>query len=254
MPANVSDERSFLALIKVHLIAPYAHRVPVQSHDECFGRKFDPDRIWPDVDIHSKLREGNRELYSSGFIHVPCPQNINRRHSDSIIVSVGAMYHGNALPHEALSAYGVYFSFYSPYNFNGTIAGLADSSQTAELHACIQALTKIELLQTARNKGVRVIGYPKKMTQIIVKADSEYLIKGMTEHIEKWKKNGYRNSKGKQLKNVDLFQLIDDKTESLAKEGAAVSFWHVQCAHNREAHTLANAALDGKIQPAIKGF
>ncbi|KAI4244022.1 MAG: hypothetical protein LQ352_006936, partial [Teloschistes flavicans] len=230
-------------------------RLPVQAHDECFGRKFDPDRIWgPDAEIHSKLREGNRDLYASGFIHVPCPQNINRRHSDSIIVSTGAMYRANALPGDAQSAYGVYFSFFSPYNFNGTIAELVDSSQTAELHACVQALTKIQLLQTARNKGIRVIAYPERMTQIIVKADSEYLVRGMTEHIDKWKKNGYKNSKGKQLKNVDLFQLIEQKIESLAQEGAAVSFWHVTCPHNREAHALANAALDGRIQPAIKGF
>jgi ribonuclease HI len=39
---------------------------------------------------------------------------------------------------------------------------------------------------------------------VTIKADSEYLVNGMTEWILKWEKNGYTNAKGTRVVNREL--------------------------------------------------
>lgn len=61
--------------------------------------------------------------------------------------------------------------------------------------------------------------YP--LQQVVIKADSEYVVKGMTEWIFKWQKNGFRNSKEKPLENSIVFrelQLLVTKLNRMTVE------------------------------------
>lgn len=49
----------------------------------------------------------------------------------------------------------------------------------------------------------------KEEVSITIVTDSEYVMKGITERIANWKKKGWRISKTKPLKNVDLWQELD---------------------------------------------
>ncbi|MDR2742159.1 MAG: ribonuclease HI [Treponema sp.] len=68
-----------------------------------------------------------------------------------------------------------------------------------ELTAALRALEMLSKLNIA----------PK---QVIVHTDSQYVQKGMTEWIVSWKKNGWRTSDRKAVKNQDLWQRLDVAT------------------------------------------
>ena len=45
---------------------------------------------------------------------------------------------------------------------------------------------------------------PEHLSTVLIYTDSQYLMKGITEWIKGWKKNGWKNSKREPVKNVDL--------------------------------------------------
>ncbi|MDR2701313.1 MAG: ribonuclease HI [Spirochaetaceae bacterium] len=51
--------------------------------------------------------------------------------------------------------------------------------------------------------------------QAVVYTDSQYVQKGITEWIHKWKENSWRNSDKKPVKNQDLWLLLDNLAEEL---------------------------------------
>ncbi|MBR6355599.1 MAG: ribonuclease HI [Alphaproteobacteria bacterium] len=51
----------------------------------------------------------------------------------------------------------------------------------------------------------------KKTCNISLYTDSQYVMKGITEWMEKWKQNGWRTAHKKQdVKNIDLWQQLDE--------------------------------------------
>ena len=55
--------------------------------------------------------------------------------------------------------------------------------------------------------GLRSLSHP---CQIAVTTDSQYVQKGITEWIHGWKKRGWRTADKKPVKNIDLWQALDD--------------------------------------------
>jgi ribonuclease HI len=49
----------------------------------------------------------------------------------------------------------------------------------------------------------------KKASSIDIFTDSKYVMKGMTEWVEAWKKRGWRTAAKKPVKNVDLWQRLE---------------------------------------------
>lgn len=71
-----------------------------------------------------------------------------------------------------------------------------------------------ELLTTNnRMELMAVIGGLKSLTRpcrVAVTTDSQYVQKGITEWIHSWKKRGWRTADKKPVKNVDLWQILDE--------------------------------------------
>ena len=82
------------------------------------------------------------------------------------------------------------------------------------------------------------------LTRVVIKADSEYLVKGMTTRVFKWKENGFLTSRNTPVVNADLFKAIDQEIETLNKNGVGVQFWHVPRDQNTMADYLASCKLD----------
>jgi len=51
----------------------------------------------------------------------------------------------------------------------------------------------------------------KKSSKVKIYTDSKYAMEGITKWIENWKKNNWRNSNRKPVKNADLWQKLDDE-------------------------------------------
>ena len=83
----------------------------------------------------------------------------------------------------------------------------------------------------------------KRTCKIHLHTDSTYLRDGMTSWIHNWKRNGWRTTAKKPVKNVDLWQRLDEAIQSHNIE------WHWIKGHagdpgNEAADALARQGLD----------
>lgn len=93
---------------------------------------------------------------------------------------------------------------------------------------------------TAAVKGLEAL---KRACEVELYTDSQYLRQGMMSWMEKWKKNGWKNSKREQVKNADLWQELDEQASKHKIN------WHWVKGHsghpeNERADQLANQAID----------
>ena len=95
-----------------------------------------------------------------------------------------------------------------------------------ELMAAIQALESL-----------------KRGCKVNLTTDSEYLRKGITEWLSQWKQRGWRTAAKKPVKNVDLWQRLEQAIEDHDVD------WHWVKGHsghdeNERADQLANRGID----------
>ena len=50
----------------------------------------------------------------------------------------------------------------------------------------------------------------KRSCKIVIHTDSTYVMKGMTEWMDNWKRRGWKTADKKPVKNVDLWQRLDE--------------------------------------------
>lgn len=64
--------------------------------------------------------------------------------------------------------------------------------------------------------------------RITLRADSEYVLKGLSEWLPSWKRNGWRGASGKPVKNLRLWQDLDAAYQALQAKADAVTLIHVR--------------------------
>ena len=82
----------------------------------------------------------------------------------------------------------------------------------------------------------------KRPVRVELHTDSEYLRKGITEWIGKWKQNGWKTAAKKPVKNADLWQLLDEARQRHNVEWHWVK-GHAGVPENERADELARAGL-----------
>ena len=95
-----------------------------------------------------------------------------------------------------------------------------------ELMAVIQALESI-----------------KRDATVKVTSDSQYVLKGISEWMENWKKRGWKTAAKKPVKNVDLWQRLDKARENHRIEWVWIK-GHSGHTENEIADMLANQGID----------
>ena len=85
----------------------------------------------------------------------------------------------------------------------------ATTNNRMELTAAIEALAAVKAADTVR-----------------IHTDSTYVRDGITQWIDRWKKNGWRTAARKPVKNEDLWRLLDDTRARHTVE------WHWVRGHN----------------------
>ena len=91
--------------------------------------------------------------------------------------------------------------------------------------------------------AIAALGTLKHTCKVHLHTDSTYLRDGMTSWIHNWKRNGWRTTAKKPVKNVDLWQRLDEAIQSHDIE------WHWIKGHagdpgNEAADALARQGLD----------
>ncbi|KAJ5715715.1 uncharacterized protein N7483_012896 [Penicillium malachiteum] len=81
-----------------------------------------------------------------------------------------------------------------------------------------------------------------QLRPIVLKSDSEYVVRGLTEWLPKWKKNGWKNAKGLPIANSALFKCIEELIDQLDQK-ICFKFWVVPREQNKMADLPAKSAL-----------
>lgn len=96
---------------------------------------------------------------------------------------------------------------------------------------------------------IRALAAMKRPIDGRIHTDSQYVLKGMSEWIHGWKRNGWRTSDKKPVKNVDLWQELD----GLCAQHRLQWIWvkgHAGHPENERADALANRGIDELKIPA----
>ncbi|CZR35881.1 uncharacterized protein FPRO_03859 [Fusarium proliferatum ET1] len=214
-----------------------------EDHEWVKNRKFEPySRYGDDVELDLIQVPSLDEdwVYLACENDHPCSRCARiTPHIDCIFIAVDGACRGNGTPN-AKAAIGVFFGETSPFNRSLLLRQVPVTNQIAELNAGIAALEQaLEILRS------EVLG-EDSLHKVIIKADSEYLVKGMTEWVFKWEVNGYKNAKRDPVKNSTLFQKLQSLIEALNASNVEVLFWHVPREMNKEADKLANQAFNSR--------
>ncbi len=110
--------------------------------------------------------------------------------------------------------------------------GETDSTNNRmELTAAIEALTAL-----------------KRPCEVVLHTDSEYVKKGITEWMKKWKRNGWKTRSGP-VKNVDLWQQLDEQVERHHVKWQWVR-GHSGVEENERCDELVRMAIDAIREPS----
>ncbi|KAF7197714.1 Ribonuclease H [Pseudocercospora fuligena] len=113
------------------------------------------------------------------------------------------------------------------------------TSHRAELRAAIGAL------QCGR-------WYNLGMKNIVIASCSDYLVLGITEKIEVWREQGWRDTSGTVIANLDLWKALLCEIDHYSDFDTKVYFWKIGDNDNTEAHAAARSAAI--LLPDIKQY
>lgn len=193
-----------------------------------FGRPtFTPDKL---IKYSSKWQYGR-------LMNFPYRGSHWRPRMKSIVVSIDGGSRGNDSTNpNSKAAYGVSFGPGCIWNVCHVLKATdPQTSSRAELEAVRQAL---HVVLTRRTQG-EFDGW----REVIIKTDSYYVAKSLSQHIWEWEVNGYRKADGTPVKHADLIQDIHATIVAM-EQHMAVRFWRVDRQWNAEADVLVNRALD----------
>ncbi|MBS1198920.1 MAG: ribonuclease [Proteobacteria bacterium] len=91
--------------------------------------------------------------------------------------------------------------------------------------------------------AIRALSALKRPVSARVHSDSQYVLKGINTWIHAWKKNGWRTSDKKPVKNADLWQALEQAASPHQLEWIWVK-GHAGHPENERADALANRGID----------
>lgn len=131
-----------------------------------------------------------------------------------IFVDGSAINNGSSI---ARAGYGVVFAplqWFAPISGRLEQDGNPQTSNRAELRAVLASLT----LRFWAGEG---------FSRIVIACDSEYVVRGISIWIFKWRTNGWKTASGSPVVNQDLWQKLDLKLRGMEEKGMLVLFWKI---------------------------
>lgn len=197
-------------------------------------RRFRPERFYG-----ADYRPEDIEVARGQWVHT-CSQTPGSDTAVIQLTTIVAAFDGACLRNGkpgALGAVGVYFGPKNPWNKRQKLyPEMTHTSQLAELIGC-RGVTRFVLAMLKPEKRPDI-------ETLIIKSDSEYVIRGLTEYMPKWKSNGWRNAKGLRVANAEVFREIEANIRILEEQKAIrVYLWAVPRSMNEDADLLAKREL-----------
>ena len=90
---------------------------------------------------------------------------------------------------------------------------------------------------------IKALEYLTEPHQIVLTTDSKYVIGGINDWMDNWKKRGWRNAKGEPVKNKELWLQLDQLVSKHKIEWQWVK-GHSGDIGNETADMLANRGID----------
>ncbi|MEL7045178.1 MAG: ribonuclease HI [Pseudomonadota bacterium] len=87
----------------------------------------------------------------------------------------------------------------------------------------------------------------KTSCRVVLTTDSTYVMKGITEWIENWKRRGWKTASKKAVANADLWRRLDAQTDRHSVDWRWVK-GHSGHPGNERADALANRGIDEMLQ------
>lgn len=134
------------------------------------------------------------------------------------------------------------------YN-NGESKVKSGKSQVKELGGGEKHTTNNRMELLAAIEGLSFVHAQGVECAIDVRADSSYVINGITKWVKGWEKNGWLNSKKEEVVNRDLWTLLRDVVSDVKMSGCKIS-WTYTPGHsgipgNERADVIATEYADG---------
>lgn len=107
------------------------------------------------------------------------------------------------------AGYGVYFGEDDERNSSGKVEG-AQTNIRAEMTAAIMAMRAV--LEHVEDE------------RIVIATDSEFVVKGMTQWMEKWKENDWKKSDDSPPKNLELWKELDKLSRKIKKKSQKIEW------------------------------
>jgi ribonuclease HI len=122
---------------------------------------------------------------------------------------------------------------------------LASNGHEKELYGAERDTTnnRMELMA-----AIRAIEALKRPCDVTLTTDSEYLKKGITQWLEQWKRRGWKTADKKPVKNIDLWQRLEQAIDSHQLHWKWIR-GHSGHPENERADQLANRAIDEMLSP-----
>lgn len=155
----------------------------------------------------------------------------------SMVVSIDGAARGNSNTNpDSRASYGVYFGNSSPYNSCGCLdSRFPQTSNRAEIEAAIQAVELIAQIDLTE----------QRTTKVVLRTDSDYLHKSMTEWMANCLLTGGVGSNGQEVKHWHYLHALHQRIMEIENaKRIRILFWWVPREYNTGADALANLALD----------
>ncbi|KAF8416561.1 hypothetical protein EV426DRAFT_626204 [Tirmania nivea] len=199
-------------------------RIFQPCHGTVWRGAIDPDTL---VRYHSKFQISNFLVSrkANGLLYP-------RLHTMVVVVDGACPGNGTT---RARTAVGAFFGPGSRYNCCSQLSPslFRQTSNVAEATSTLLALRKIQSEVLHHSKP--------RIKQVVIITDSEYVVKSLTERVWRWIENGFKTTKGKNVKNAGLLLEIHRTIEGFQDDfGVDVRFWRVDREFVQEARDLAN--------------
>ncbi|PQE26521.1 Ribonuclease H1 protein [Rutstroemia sp. NJR-2017a BBW] len=137
------------------------------------------------------------------------------------------------------SAYSVFYGPKSRYNTTGKVketGGKIEMQKIAELAAACEALEFVEMEMRMVVRGFEGVdggeGEAKGLELVVVKTASTNLWNGIVEHIYKWKRNDFHNTRGGKVAGEALWLKLDELMLRFESGRTRVAWWLVEKEEN----------------------
>lgn len=147
---------------------------------------------------------------------------------------------------------------------------------TEDMNVINEDLSITESFYGATNNQMELLGFLSTITNVFenyetinpdnspltitVVSDSQYLVKGVNEHMEGWLKRGWKLYSGKPVKNMDIWKAIKHILDLPKKKGLDIEYnfmWtkgHVALDGNESYATKYNNECDDRLNEAMDSY